>query len=195
MRLSIHLRAFALAILSVILLTVTASAAEVRVMISGGLTAAYKALVPEFERATGHKVLTAYGPSMGTTTNAIPVRLDRGEPADVADHGRLCARRSRQERQGDRRQQDRSRQIADRGRREIRHAEAGHLHAGCAQARAAGGEDHRLFGQRQRRLCLDRDVRQARHCRRNEGQGAGRFRPRPSARSSRAATPRSASSR
>ena len=83
MRLSINLRAFALAILSVFLLTVTASAAEVRVMISGGLTAAYKALVPEFERATGHKVLTAYGPSMGTTTNAIPVRLERGEPADV----------------------------------------------------------------------------------------------------------------
>src|SRR4029077_12786348 len=51
--------------------------------ISGGLTAAYKALVPEFERATGHKVLTAYGPSMGTTVNAIPMRLERGEPADV----------------------------------------------------------------------------------------------------------------
>ena len=83
MRLSVNLRAFALGILSGFLLTVTASAAEVRVMISGGLTAAYKALVPEFERATGHKVLTAYGPSMGTTTNAIPVRLERGEPADV----------------------------------------------------------------------------------------------------------------
>ena len=83
MRLSINLRAFALAILSVFLLTVTASAAEVRVMISGGLSAAYKALVPEFERATGHKVLTAHGPSMGTTTNAIPVRLERGEAADV----------------------------------------------------------------------------------------------------------------
>ena len=83
MRLSINLRAFALAILSVFLLSATANAAEVRVMISGGLTAAYKALVPEFERATGHKVLTAYGPSMGTTTNAIPVRLERGEPADV----------------------------------------------------------------------------------------------------------------
>ena len=83
MRLSINFRAFALGILSVFLLSVTASAAEVRVMISGGLTAAYKALVPEFERSTGHKVLTAYGPSMGTTTNAIPVRLERGEPADV----------------------------------------------------------------------------------------------------------------
>ena len=83
MRLSIQFRAFALALLGVFLLTVTAGAAEVRVMISGGLTAAYKALVPEFERGTGHKVLTAYGPSMGTTTNAIPVRLERGEPADV----------------------------------------------------------------------------------------------------------------
>src|SRR5689334_16105140 len=83
MRLSIRFRAFALGMLGVFLLTVTAGAAEVRVMISGGLTAAYKALVPEFERATGHKVLTAYGPSMGTTVNAIPVRLERGEPADV----------------------------------------------------------------------------------------------------------------
>jgi molybdate transport system substrate-binding protein len=83
MRLSINLRALALGIFSAILLTTAAGAAEVRVMISGGLTAAYKALVPEFERTTGHKVLTAYGPSMGTTTNAIPVRLERGEPADV----------------------------------------------------------------------------------------------------------------
>ena len=82
MRLS-NLRDLTLGILGAILLTGAAGAAEVRVMISGGLTAAYKALVPEFERATGHKVLTAYGPSMGTTANAIPVRLERGEPADV----------------------------------------------------------------------------------------------------------------
>ena len=60
-----------------------AKASEVKVMISGGLTAAYKELVPQFERATGNKVLTAYGPSMGTTENAIPVRLARGEAADV----------------------------------------------------------------------------------------------------------------
>jgi molybdate transport system substrate-binding protein len=55
----------------------------VHVMISGGLSPAYNALVPEFEKATGNKVVTAYGPSMGTTVNAIPMRLDRGEPADV----------------------------------------------------------------------------------------------------------------
>src|SRR5438094_8240952 len=83
MRLSTQLRNAAFCLVITFALAGTASAAEVRVMISGGLTAAYKALVPEFERGTGHKVLTAYGPSMGTTTNAIPVRLERGEPADV----------------------------------------------------------------------------------------------------------------
>jgi molybdate transport system substrate-binding protein len=77
------LRALALGVAGAFFLTGPASAAEVRVMISGGLTAAFKALAPEFERVTGNKVLIAYGPSMGTTVNAIPVRLDRGEPADV----------------------------------------------------------------------------------------------------------------
>jgi len=76
-------RGFIFAVAGVVLLAGSAGAAEVRVMISGGLSAAYKELVPEFERATGNKVLTAYGPSMGTTVNAIPIRLERGEPADV----------------------------------------------------------------------------------------------------------------
>jgi molybdate transport system substrate-binding protein len=80
---SIGFRAFAFGIASILLLAGSASATEVRVMISGGLAAAYKELVPEFERLTGNKVITAYGPSMGTTVNAIPVRLERGEPADV----------------------------------------------------------------------------------------------------------------
>src|SRR6266550_5828755 len=78
---SANLRTLVLGFAAAVLLSSAASAAEVRVMISGGLTAAYNALVPEFERLTGHKVLTAYGPSMGTTVNAI--RLERGEPADV----------------------------------------------------------------------------------------------------------------
>ena len=80
---SASLRKLALGIAGALWLTGTAGAAEVRVMISGGLSAAYNALVPEFERATGNKVITAYGPSMGTTVNAIPMRLERGEPADV----------------------------------------------------------------------------------------------------------------
>src|ERR1700754_1288499 len=83
MRISARVRSLALGLTTALLLAGSASAAEVRVMISGGLSAAYNALVPEFERATGNKVITAYGPSMGTTVNAIPVRLERGEPADV----------------------------------------------------------------------------------------------------------------
>ena len=83
MRISANFRSLLLGFAAALLLAGSASAAEVRVMISGGLTAAYKELVPEFERLTGNKVLTAYGPSMGTTVNAIPIRLERGEPADV----------------------------------------------------------------------------------------------------------------
>jgi molybdate transport system substrate-binding protein len=83
MRIPAKFRALALGFAAALLLAGAANAAEVRVMISGGLTAAYKELVPEFERATGNKVLTAYGPSMGTTVNAIPIRLERGEPVDV----------------------------------------------------------------------------------------------------------------
>lgn len=83
MKVSARARTIALGLVTAIALTSAAGAAEVHVMISGGLTAAFKALVPEFERTTGNKVTIAYGPSMGTTTNAIPVRLERGEPADV----------------------------------------------------------------------------------------------------------------
>src|SRR4051812_26253313 len=60
-----------------------ARAAEIRVMISGGFTAAYQALVPGYEARSGDRVETAYGPSMGTAPDAIPVRLANGEPADV----------------------------------------------------------------------------------------------------------------
>ena len=58
-------------------------AAEVKVMISGGLSSTYEELGPEFERATGHTLSTQKGPSMGTTPQAIPNRIDRGEPVDV----------------------------------------------------------------------------------------------------------------
>jgi molybdate transport system substrate-binding protein len=80
---SVGFHKLALGVVTALLLAGSASAAEVKVMISGGLTAAYKALIPEFEHATGNTVVTAFGPSMGTTQNAIPVRLERGEPVDV----------------------------------------------------------------------------------------------------------------
>jgi molybdate transport system substrate-binding protein len=66
-----------------LLLAGFAHAAELKVMNSGGFAAAYLDLIPEFERVTGNTVTTAWGPSMGTTPDAIPVRLQRGEPVDV----------------------------------------------------------------------------------------------------------------
>jgi molybdate transport system substrate-binding protein len=61
----------------------TARAAEIKVVTSGAFTAAYLELVPEYERVTHDKLVTEFGPSMGTTHNAIPIRLERGEAIDV----------------------------------------------------------------------------------------------------------------
>ncbi|MBI3047400.1 MAG: substrate-binding domain-containing protein [Acidobacteria bacterium] len=60
-----------------------ARADEIRVMTSGGFTAALLELLPEFEREARHTVLTAFGASMGGAPDSIPSRLARGEPADV----------------------------------------------------------------------------------------------------------------
>jgi molybdate transport system substrate-binding protein len=75
--------AAALVAAATLLLPGSAGAAEVNVMISGGFSPAYRALIPEFERSTRNTVVTAAGPSMGKTPEAIPNRLQRGEPADV----------------------------------------------------------------------------------------------------------------
>ena len=63
--------------------TSAASAAEIHVLSSGGFSAAYKQLAPKFEQATGNRLITTNGPSMGNTHDAIPARLQRGEPVDV----------------------------------------------------------------------------------------------------------------
>lgn len=60
-----------------------ALAQEVTVMISGGFKAALEKLAPEYEHRTGDKIVIIPGPSMGTTPQAIPNRLARGEKADV----------------------------------------------------------------------------------------------------------------
>jgi molybdate transport system substrate-binding protein len=65
------------------LLARPAAAADLVVFSSGGLNAAYLALVPEFERASGHGVTSVGASSMGAAPDAIPQRLARGEPADV----------------------------------------------------------------------------------------------------------------
>jgi len=72
-----------MALTGAILTVAAARAAEVKVVTSGAFTAAYLKLVPEYERTTHHKLVTEFGPSMGTTHNAIPLRLERGEAIDV----------------------------------------------------------------------------------------------------------------
>ena len=61
----------------------TAHAADIHVVSSGGFAQAYRNLAPAYERASGDRLLSAWGPSMGSTSNAIPARLARGEQVDV----------------------------------------------------------------------------------------------------------------
>jgi len=82
MRLRSALRFFAC--LAFIVFTVQAKAAEIKVMISAGFFGVYSELGPAFEKATGHKLVTTRGPSVGDSPEAIPARLGRGEAADVA---------------------------------------------------------------------------------------------------------------
>ena len=63
--------------------TIAVQAAELHVMSSGGFTAAYKILGPQFAAESGNTLDTILGPSMGQSPEAIPNRLARGEPADV----------------------------------------------------------------------------------------------------------------
>lgn len=60
-----------------------AYAAEIRVITSGAFTEAYKKLVPEFEKKTGHKVISSFGASIGNAPDSIPTRFSRGEKFDL----------------------------------------------------------------------------------------------------------------
>jgi len=66
-----------------LLAAASAHATDVRVVSSGGFAQAYKDLSGAYERASGDRLVSEWGPSMGQTKNAIPARLDRGEPIDV----------------------------------------------------------------------------------------------------------------
>ena len=57
--------------------------AQVAVVTSGGLAAAYDRLAPRFETETGIGLVTAYGASTGGAPDSIPIRLARGERFDV----------------------------------------------------------------------------------------------------------------
>ncbi len=59
------------------------SFAQVKVITSGGFSAAFEKLQPEFEKATGVKVAVSRGASQGSGANTIGAQLRRGVPADV----------------------------------------------------------------------------------------------------------------
>jgi molybdate transport system substrate-binding protein len=60
-----------------------ASFAQVKVIISGGFSAAYRQVLPEFERTSGIMVTTTSGGSQGNGPNTIGAQLRRGVQADV----------------------------------------------------------------------------------------------------------------
>ncbi len=73
----------AFALTFALLTSAAVRAAEITVVTSGAFTAAYLELAPQYEHATHNKLVSETGPSMGTTHNAIPVRLERNEAIDV----------------------------------------------------------------------------------------------------------------
>ncbi|ALL70139.1 putative ABC transport system, periplasmic component protein (plasmid) [Paraburkholderia caribensis MBA4] len=79
----LSIRALAFCVSGALLSSCIAKADEVKVMISGRFASAYRELGSQFEEASGRKLITVWGPAVGTAANAIPARLARGESVDV----------------------------------------------------------------------------------------------------------------
>ena len=75
--------ALLLGALVLLLASQVSQAADIRVVTSGAFTEAYKKLVPIFEEASGHKVISSYGASIGNAPDSIPSRFARGEQFDL----------------------------------------------------------------------------------------------------------------
>ncbi len=81
MSFKMYYRTFKVLVLAGALCSVRAQ--QLTVVSSGAFTAAYKDLAPEYERETHQHLVSEFGASMGTTHDAIPMRLERGEAIDV----------------------------------------------------------------------------------------------------------------
>ncbi len=80
---SVHRSRVAAGVAAAFLLVASAARAdEIKVMTSGAFTAAYLRLAPQFERATGHRLVTE-ATSAGTGSSSIASRLAGGEAIDV----------------------------------------------------------------------------------------------------------------
>lgn len=77
-------RAWVRAAITVALVMVPASSfAQLKVIISGGFSPAYRQLLPDFEKTSGITVTTTSGGSIGAGPNTIGGQVRRGVPADV----------------------------------------------------------------------------------------------------------------
>jgi molybdate transport system substrate-binding protein len=65
------------------LLAQAAQAADIHVLATGALSAAFKQLGPDFEKKSGHHLVIAWGPSYGSSPDALPMRIKAGEAMDV----------------------------------------------------------------------------------------------------------------
>ncbi len=148
----------ATAIIAFLLLTrLPVGADEIKVMTSGAFTGAYLELAREFERSTGHHIVTE-ATAMGTGSTSIPDRLERGEAIEVvivADgdlEGLIKAGRIRP---GTR--VDLARSAIGNGGSTWR-AETRHQLGRCAAANAFRGQVDRVLGERQRNVFVDGTV-------------------------------------
>ena len=69
--------------MTLVLILPAALPAQVTVLMSGGFSAAYQELLPQFEKSTGITVSTARGASQGDGPTTIGAQLRRGQPADM----------------------------------------------------------------------------------------------------------------
>ena len=72
------MRQFLIAAATMLLATTSVQAAEIKTLITTAMNEAIVVLVPQFEKATGHKVTVSYDPSGG-----LARRLRGGEFADI----------------------------------------------------------------------------------------------------------------
>lgn len=72
-----------LVVTATLLATPTMAGAQLKVMISGGFSTAYRQVLPEFERETGIAVTTLSGASQGKGPETIAAQLARGVAVDV----------------------------------------------------------------------------------------------------------------
>lgn len=72
------------AVAALLALPAAASAqVQLKVMVSGGFIAAYKEVLPEFERTAGVEVVTLTGISQGSGPDTVAAQLGRGVPVDL----------------------------------------------------------------------------------------------------------------